>query len=103
MIAFSISIECIIEIFVSIYENKKIRKDRQQRGVLTKKCLLQSILAYSDSSVKASMANYWRNFRRQDGWHFTRRSEDIKSLLISNLLTNSHSKMKICHLWSNSY
>ena len=48
-------------------------------------------VAHCDSLVKDSMADYRSNFKNQDGWHFTRRSEDIMSLFISKFI-DKHTK-----------
>ena len=88
------SVEFIIESFVSVYENRNIKRRPITDGRVHREMRVASNgleFAHCNSLVKASMANYWENVKRQDGWHLARRSEDIKSLFFQNLLKNSQS------------
>ena len=75
------SVESMIESFVPVYENRNNKK-RQIAEEHDHQEMLVAIsgpeLAHCNSLVKASMANYWKDFKHKDAWHFTRRSEDIK-------------------------
>jgi len=66
VVSVTISVESIIESFVSVYENRintkrLITEERVHHEMLV--AINGTKLAHCDSLVKASMENYWRNFK----------------------------------------
>ena len=44
-------------------------------------------LAHADNVIKSSMLTYWKNQKsKNNNWHFTLRSEDIKSYTVSKTI-----------------
>ena len=81
VVSVTMSVESTVESFVSVYENRYNKKRPITEEHAQHEMLVASNgpeLAHCDSLVKASMANYWRNFEHQDSSQFSRRSEDIR-------------------------
>ena len=85
--AVTVSVESIIESYVSIYEyrnnkNRPITEERAHHEMLI--AVNGPELAHADNVIKSSMLTYWKNQKsKNNNWHFTLRSEDIKSYTVS--------------------
>ena len=89
--AVTISLESIIESFVSVYENRnnKKRNITEERAHHEMSIAINGPeLANADNVIKASMSSYWRNYAHKSNWHFTRRSrsETIKHYTVSKVI-----------------
>lgn len=85
--AVTVSVESIIESYASIYEyrnnkNRPIKEERAHHEMLI--AVNGPELAHADNLIKSSMSKIWKNQKsNNDNWHFTLRSEDIKSYTVS--------------------
>ena len=87
--AVTISVESIIESYISVYEsrNSKIRPITEEHAHHEMIIAINGPeLCNADNVKKKSMSNYWNNQKRKDGWHFTRRSEDINCYTVSKVV-----------------
>ena len=87
----TISVESVIESYVSVYENRNnknrpITEERAHHEMMI--AINGPELSNADSIIKGSMSNYWRKYSHSNDWHFTRRSraDDIKPCTISKVI-----------------
>ena len=79
--AVKISVESVVESLVSRYENHfpKERCGTEESHALEKMVIAENgpLLQHADSIIEAAMNEYWKD-KKQTGWHFIRKSDNIK-------------------------
>ena len=80
--AVKVSVESVVESLVSRYTNHltSVRQGTEEEHALGEMIIAENgpELQHADLVVEKSMNEYWKG-RKASGWHFVRRSENIKS------------------------